>query len=185
MQTVPKSRPFPAAADPVPPLVLEDFLPYRLAVLTHAVSRALGEVYGARFGLSIPEWRIVANLGRFGPQQPGELAERSSMDKPKVTRALQRLLTSGLITRAIDSADRRQARIALTRKGTAVFREIGVLARAWETDLLAPLSDSDRKSFDRILSKLTKRAADLRTASSSDHTPRRGARRTVMAQPAI
>jgi DNA-binding MarR family transcriptional regulator len=180
MPTATKSRTSRATADSAPPLVLEDFLPYRLAVLTHAVSRALGEVYGARFGLSIPEWRIVANLGRFGPQQPGDLAERSSMDKPKVTRALQRLLAAGLITRAIDSADRRQARIALTRKGASVFREIGSLARAWETDLLAPLSDSDRKSFDRILSKLTERTADLRTKPS-----RRGVRRSATVAPAI
>jgi len=66
-------------------LVLEDFLPYRLAVLAHTMSRELSGVYGARFGLSIPEWRILANLGRFGPLYAGELAERSSMDKPKVT----------------------------------------------------------------------------------------------------
>ncbi len=147
------------------PLLLEDFLPYRLAVLTHAVSRALAEVYGDRFGLSIPEWRIVANLGGFGPLYPGVLAERSSMDKPKVTRALQRLQASGLVTRTIDRADRRQARIALTRKGTQVFREVAALAAAWERDFLAPLSDSDRKSFDRILAKLTTRATALRLQS--------------------
>ena len=77
-------------------LVLEDFLPYRLAVLAHKTSRELSGVYGERFGLSIPEWRILANLGRFGPLYAGELAERSSMDKPKVTRALQRLQAAGI-----------------------------------------------------------------------------------------
>ena len=98
-------------------LVLEEFLPYRLAVLAHTMSRELSGVYGERFGLSIPEWRILANLGRFGPLYAGELAERSSMDKPKVTRALQRLEAGGLLRRAIDADDRRQVRLALTRRG--------------------------------------------------------------------
>jgi hypothetical protein len=84
-------------------LVLEDFLPYRLAVLAHKTSRELSGVYGERFGLSIAEWRILANLGRFGRLYAGELAERSSMDKPKVTRALQRLEAGGIVQRAVDA----------------------------------------------------------------------------------
>src|SRR4029078_1730093 len=102
-------------------LVLERFLPYRLAVLAHTMSRELSGVYGERFGLSIPEWRILANLGRVGALYAGELAERSSMDKPKVTRALQRLEAGGMLRRAIDAEDRRQVRLALTRRGQSVF----------------------------------------------------------------
>src|SRR5258705_6071920 len=99
-------------ADGEATLVLEDFLPYRLAVLAHTASRELSGVYGERFGLSIPEWRILANLGRFGALYAGELAERSSMDKPKVTRALQRLKSGGLLPRAIDADDRQPVRPA-------------------------------------------------------------------------
>ena len=51
-------------------LVLEDFVPYRLSVLTNRVSHAIAREYGARFGLSIAEWRVMAvldkRLGRFG-----------------------------------------------------------------------------------------------------------------------
>ena len=61
-----------------PALVLEHFLPYRFAVLAQEVSRAFSSVYAERFGLSIPEWRILANLGRFGPLYAGELAARSA-----------------------------------------------------------------------------------------------------------
>ena len=98
-------------------LVLEAFLPYRLAVLAHKVSRALSGVYGEEFGLSIPEWRVLANLGRFGPLYAGELAERSSLDKPKVSRALQRLEAASLVQRAVDPNDRRQVRLQLTPAG--------------------------------------------------------------------
>ena len=94
-----------AAPEAETSLILERFLPYRLAVLAHTMSRELSGVYGARFGLSIPEWRILANLGRFGPLYAGELAERSSMDKPKVTRALQRLEAAGLVRRTESALD--------------------------------------------------------------------------------
>jgi DNA-binding MarR family transcriptional regulator len=141
-------------------LVLEEFLPYRLAVLAHTMSRELSGVYGERFGLSIPEWRILANLGRFGPLYAGELAERSSMDKPKVTRALQRLEAGGLLRRAIDAEDRRQVRLALTRRGQSVFREIAALALDWERQFLAPLADSERKALNRILTKLMRGSED-------------------------
>jgi DNA-binding MarR family transcriptional regulator len=150
------------AAEVEAELVLEEFLPYRLAVLAHTMSRELAGVYGARFGLSIPEWRILANLGRFGPLYAGELAERSSMDKPKVTRALQRLEAGGLLQRAIDAQDRRQVRLALTRRGRALFRQIAALALDWEAEFLAPLSDAERKTLHRVLTKLMRRSEDRR-----------------------
>ena len=152
-------------------LVLEDFLPYRLAVLAHTTSRELSGVYGERFGLSIPEWRILANLGRFGPLYAGELAERSSMDKPKVTRALQRLEAGGLLQRAVDADDRRQVRLALTRRGRSMFREIAALALDWERQFLAPLSDGERKTLDRILTKLMRRGEDRARSAEREGRP--------------
>src|SRR6202008_2256192 len=111
---------------------------YRLAVLAHKTSRELSGVYGERFGLSIPEWRVLANLRRSGRRYAGERPERSSMDKPKVTRALQRLEAAALVQRAVDAEDRRQVRLALTRRGRSLFREIAVLALDWEARFLAP-----------------------------------------------
>ena len=144
-----------------PALMLEAFLPYRLAVLAHATSRALAGVYAERFGLSIPEWRILANLGRFGPLNAGELAERSSLDKPKVTRALQRLEAAGLTQRVVGAEDRRQVRILLSRRGRNVFRQIAELALQWETKFLAPLAKSERRALERTLTKLAQRVEDM------------------------
>jgi DNA-binding MarR family transcriptional regulator len=144
-----------------PALALEAFMPYRLAVAAHAVSRALSEVYTQEFGLSIPEWRVLANLGRCGPLNAGELAERSSMDKPKVTRALQRLEARGLVQRAIVSADRRQVRLTLTRRGRLQFRQIAALALEWEAKLLGGLSSAERSTFDRVLTKLMRQVEIL------------------------
>jgi DNA-binding MarR family transcriptional regulator len=142
-------------------LMLEAFLPYRLAVLAHATSRALSSVYAEQFGLSIAEWRILANLDRFGPLYAGELAERSSLDKPKVTRALQRLEAAGLAHRTVDPEDRRQVRILLSRRGRNVFRCIAALALEWETKFLAPLAKNERRALEHILTKLMQRVEDM------------------------
>ena len=144
-----------------PALVLEAFMPYRLAVLAHATSRALAGVYAEKFGLSIAEWRILANLGRCGPLYAGELAERSSLDKPKVTRALQRLEAAGFTQRVVGSQDRRQVRILLSRRGRSVFREIAALALEWEKNFLAPLAKGERQALERILTKLMQRVEDM------------------------
>ena len=165
-----------AAPEAETSLILERFLPYRLAVLAHTMSRELSGVYGARFGLSIPEWRILANLGRFGPLNAGELAERSSMEKPKVTRALQRLEARGLTQRAIVSADRRQVRLTLTRRGRLLFRQIAALALEWEAELLDALAPAERTAFDRILTKLMRRAEDMRAGAARGGRSRGAAR---------
>ena len=74
-----------------PDFRLEDFLPYRLSVAANRVSRRFADRYGAAFGLSIPEWRVMAVLGRFGRLPGREIAACTAMDKVKVSRAVQGL----------------------------------------------------------------------------------------------
>ena len=45
-----------------PKLHLEKFLPYRLSVLSNTVSSAIAAAYFMNFGLTIPEWRVMAVL---------------------------------------------------------------------------------------------------------------------------
>jgi DNA-binding MarR family transcriptional regulator len=140
-------------------LELERFLPYRLSVLTNRISTAIARVYVRRFGLTVPEWRVMAVLGRFGPMSANAVCERTAMDKVRVSRAVARLATAGRLDRRIDDADRRRALLALTPRGRAVYGEIGPLALAVEARLLAHLSDADRADLVRLLPKLEAAAA--------------------------
>ncbi len=154
-------------------LELERFLPYRLSVLAGDVSRALSQIYAREFGLSVPEWRILANLGRFGPLNAGDLAERSSLDKPKVTRALQKLEARQLVQRAVDARDRRQVRLSLTRRGRSMLGEIAALALDWERRLLAGLEADDQAALERIFGRLATRTEELRAEGASQPPARR------------
>jgi DNA-binding MarR family transcriptional regulator len=139
-------------------LVLERFLPYRLSVLMLRISNAIARSYERRFRLSVPEWRVMAVLGRFGPLSANGVAEKTQMDKVRVSRAVARLVAAGRVSRRIDAADRRRSVLALTVSGEAIHREIVPHARRVEARLLAGLSADERAMLDRLLAKLEARA---------------------------
>ncbi len=45
---------------------LSEFLPYMLSVTSNAVSGRIAQEYRSRFGLKVPEWRVMAVLGDAG-----------------------------------------------------------------------------------------------------------------------
>jgi len=161
MKSIERASAATGAGRGVRPLALDGFVPYRLSVLANRVSRSIARLYAERFGLAIPEWRTMAVLGEAGPLSAGDVAERTAMDKVRVTRALQRLARRRLLTRAVDTGDRRRAVLRLTPAGEAMYRAIVPLARAAEAALLAPLDAAERVALDRLLTRLTARARAL------------------------
>lgn len=149
----------PKATDPV--LALESFLPYRLSILSNTVSSAIADVYRRRFHLGIPEWRVMAILGRYPGLSAAEVAERTAMDKVAVSRAVAKLLATGRISREFADADRRRSILRLSPAGQAVYQEIVPEALALEAQLLAALTGPEREMLDGILTRLQARAGTL------------------------
>ena len=135
-------------------LDLERFLPYRLSVLANTVSRSIARLYADRFDLTIPEWRVMAVLGRFGPLTANELCGRTAMDKVRISRAVARLLLARRLTRRVERADRRRARLDLSAQGRAVYRDIVPLARAAESRLLATLTKAEKAQLHDLVGAL-------------------------------
>ena len=142
-------------------LHLEAFLPYRLSVLDNRVSQALSEIYQERFGLSIPEWRAMAILGRHAPLSSNQVAERGSMDKAKVSRAIARLLERDLISRETDPRDNRLLILKLSQKGRRIYSKIAPLALHWEAELISCLDAEEQAVLNRVIEKLDARIAQL------------------------
>ena len=128
-------------------LILEDFLPYRLSVLSHTISTTIAKVYEKRFGVSIPEWRVIAILGRFPGLSAVEVADRTMLDKVAVSRAVTKLIRNGRIDRQFADADRRRSILNLSDEGRQVHDEIAPLALAFEHDLLQGISADDYHTF--------------------------------------
>lgn len=144
-----------------PVLDLESFLPYRLSVLTNTISGALSDAYSRRYGLSIPEWRVMAILGRFPGSSAGEVAERGAMDKVAVSRAVSRLLDAGRIRRRFAHADRRRSILELSDEGWRIYGKIMPTILSYESALLSGLSSGERRQLDRLLSQLMGKARQL------------------------
>ena len=144
-------------------LILEDFLPYRLSVLSHTISTTIARVYEKRFGVSIPEWRVIAILGRFPGLSAVEVADRTMLDKVAVSRAVTKLIRNGRIDRQFADADRRRSILNLSDDGRQVHDEIAPLALAFEHDLLQGISTEDYDTFNIVIERLLAKARLLGT----------------------
>jgi DNA-binding MarR family transcriptional regulator len=151
-----------------PLIKLESFLPYRLSVLANVTSSAIAAAYEEQFGLTIPEWRVIAVLTRFPGLSAREVAEKSRMDAVAVSRAVNRLLRAGRLRRALASDDRRRSILQVSAAGAAVYRGVAPLALEFERSLLESLSPADREALDRLLGKLTTRAEALAASLRND-----------------
>ena len=136
-------------------LDLEHFLPYRLSVLSNRTSNAIAREYSERFDMTIPEWRVMAVLGRFAGLSANQVAQRTAMDKVAVSRAVAELIDSGRLDRQMDRLDRRRSVLNLSVEGRRVYAEIAPLALACEARLLSALSTKERDALEGILDKLT------------------------------
>ena len=144
-----------------PALSLDRFLPYRLSVLANTVSAALSGAYASRFGLTIPQWRVIAVLARSPGLSAADVAERTAMDKVAVSRAVAGLARGGRVRRSVAARDRRRSILSLTTRGWSVYRRIVPLALAYERRLLAELSPDEQVQFEALLLRLQKRSGRL------------------------
>jgi DNA-binding MarR family transcriptional regulator len=149
------------------PLRLEAFLPYRLNVLAAAVSEGLARVYSERFGLDIPGWRVLATLGQFGPVSSKQIGAHSRMHKTKVSRAVAELEARGMVGRAANPLDKREAIVALTARGEATYREIVPLALAYEREVMAAFPADEARRLEAVLDRLAASAERMNSANDA------------------
>jgi DNA-binding MarR family transcriptional regulator len=164
-----KPSPLESAAQ-TPLLRLEQFLPYRLNVVGLLGSRALGRIIGAHFGIDIPQWRVIAQLGEFGKLTSRDIGELAEMHKTKVSRAVGELEKRGLVSRAENRQDRRESFVALTAAGVRIYGQIVPLALALQARWTEGIAPEELKVFERVLSTLTERGRHLAGGYRGDET---------------
>ncbi|WP_421928969.1 MarR family winged helix-turn-helix transcriptional regulator [Neoaquamicrobium sediminum] len=128
-------------------LSLEEFLPYRLNRLADAVSRDFSRLYRDRFGLTRPEWRLLATLGQYGTMTATAIGQHSAMHKTKVSRAVTALEERRWLRRTPDATDRRVEHLTLTKAGEDAYRELVPLAREFETRILEQMRPAEKSAI--------------------------------------
>jgi DNA-binding MarR family transcriptional regulator len=141
-------------------LKLQEFLPYRLEMLSGLVSQGLAQIYES-FGLSGCEWQLLMTLGEVATITATAFGIRNRMHKTRVSRAVSALSSRGLVQRTASLADMRQAPLRLSSQGMQLYNQIAPLARDYLARLENELSSEERTTLDRSLTQLTERLRGL------------------------
>jgi DNA-binding MarR family transcriptional regulator len=135
-----------------PTLDLFRFVPFRLNRLAAEVSAALSSEYQQRYGLDIPEWRVLATLGfRNDACSAQYIAHCTRTHKSTISRAVTALMKRQLVERVENEDDRREFRLRMTRKGHALYAELIPRLLRKEAEMLSCLTAQQRKDFARLL----------------------------------
>ncbi|CAG4887697.1 MarR family winged helix-turn-helix transcriptional regulator [Paraburkholderia gardini] len=133
---------------------LEQFLTYRLHVLNKLAERGIGERYQEKLDVTLPEARVIASVGSFGPFSIMDLARHANLDKSQASRAAEALIKQGLVMREASEDDGRVVLVSLTAQGRALYRRVMPVARKWNLDLFACLDENERASLSNALDKV-------------------------------
>lgn len=133
---------------------MEKFLPLLTSVSrmvkTHLESRLLD------LGVHAGQQFILQNLWQEDGLTPGELAERTGVETPTVTRAAQRMEAVGLVKRLPDSQDARLVRVYLTERGWDLQNHLPLVLQSATEEVLAGLTPQERAEVIRLLEKVQK-----------------------------
>ena len=137
---------------------LEQFLTYRLHVLNKLSERGISERYMAKLDVTLPEARVIASVGSFGPFSIMDLARHANLDKRQASRAAEALIRQGLVQREASADDGRVVLVSLTAEGRALYRKVMPIARKWNTDLFDCLDDREKVALSEALDKVIETA---------------------------
>lgn len=143
-------------------LALEEFLPYQLALLAEQVSRSFSRIYAEQFGISIPEWRVVAILGQSGSATAKTVGERSTMHKTKVSRAVAALEGRGYLERSANPIDMRESFLHLTPSGRDMYVKLVPQALAFTNTLRNALDPGQQIALEQIIKRLSDASEEFR-----------------------
>jgi DNA-binding MarR family transcriptional regulator len=145
------------------------FVPFRLNRLAAEVSAALAGEYQQRYGLDIPEWRVLATLGfRNDACSAQYIADCTRTHKSTISRAVTALMERQLVERVENEEDRREFRLRMTRKGDALYEQLIPRLLRKEQEILSCLSAREQKDLAAMLGKIEQSLELVQTSSEAD-----------------
>jgi DNA-binding MarR family transcriptional regulator len=132
------------------------------------------EITQGRFGVLMALWGNCqrADSDNEKPLTPAELADRTGVTRATITGLVDTLERAGLVTRTPHPDDRRMMCVGLTRRGEKLLAQImpdHFRRMAW---LMSPLTEGERKTFVRLLTKVLTRAGEEPGVGPAGSTPK-------------
>lgn len=139
---------------------LDQFLTYRLHLVSKLTDRHSSEAYVDEFGLPVGEARCLAAVGNFAPLSVVELAARANLHKGPASRAAQALVERGLVAKQASETDGRGVVLSLTPAGRRLWRRVMALIARRNEEIFGCLSLLEQKQLGSILDRLIAHARD-------------------------
>jgi len=115
----------------VTPFDLSRYLPYLLNRAGVRIALAFTDEI-RQFGISLPMWRVLAQLWHADFQRQSDISERTTIEPATLSRLLRSIESKGLIVRTRSSSNAREVGVALTKKGRDLTKRIVPLAVRYE-----------------------------------------------------
>ncbi len=140
---------------------LNHYLPCQLATVSHTILRSVATVLEDRFGISMPEWKVLAIIAEKPGLSAVTVARLAEMDTVAVSRAVTKLLDRGLIDRELDSEDRRRSVLNLSEAGAGLYEQVVPIAQELETNLLSEFSEEEQRVLEKAIRILRAKSKDF------------------------
>jgi MarR family transcriptional regulator, lower aerobic nicotinate degradation pathway regulator len=129
-------------------------VPGHLIRRTQQIAVAIFMEEMAALDLTPIQFALLAELARSSEIDQVTLAAQIAVDVATLGQVVLRLEERGLLARKSDAADRRRKRLAVTTQGRAMLAKAVPAVKAAQQRILAPLTKSEQKEFQRLLAKL-------------------------------
>ena len=129
---------------------------YRVVLAARLFDRCIVDILEDSAVLSLPQWRIVAQLGLIATGTVRSLADGASVDRAEVSRAIQELVKLGLVERTENAADKRSPTFTLTDAGHKSFSAVRKPIGKFILHLVDDLDPKDLEAANKVLWAITR-----------------------------
>ena len=133
---------------------LTRFLPFRLNRLAAEISEQLAALYGERFQLDIPQWRVLATLSAGNGWTAKAIVASTRTHKSTISRAVESLTKRGLVESIQSPRDKRAYGLRLTPQGRQLFLKLEPLVLDYERRLMDQLGENDGRRLTKAVAAL-------------------------------
>ncbi len=155
-----------------------EYLSVRIGLVAKLIERHTARMLSEQFGMTLAEWRVLAQLARLGPLSVRSLAEQAWVDRAEVSRAAASLISKKLVGQMPNPADRRSPYFACSATGQRLYRRISPTRDAFQQLLKSQIPAAQRDAFLDTLYRISRSLAPgaARAAPAAQKRRSRGAR---------
>jgi MarR family transcriptional regulator, lower aerobic nicotinate degradation pathway regulator len=139
------------SVDEIAPGALRGLASWQVAQVALIAERLVTAALG---GWRRHHYRVLVALAEVGEASQAEIGRHVWLDRSDLHAAVSELEAARLVRRVRDEEDRRRTVVSLTPAGQAELARLHAAVAAAQAELLEPLSERDRATLARLLTRL-------------------------------